>query len=271
LQLFLYSGIGNYMEQNKSQEQIKAYDERWDIAVPGDQTATLQFCIKHCIDIANISIKERGYFAVALSGGSTPKAIYQGLSKPENRNKIDWKKILVFWSDERCVPLDHPESNYRMAMEAGFATLPIPKEHIFPMNGVGDLEQNAQDYENLILKHVPKGVFDLTMLGMGDDGHTASLFPKTHGLHTTSRLVIVNFIPSKDVWRMTFTYDCINRSRNIDIYVLGKNKADRVLQVFSSPYQPDVLPIQGIGTPDHKALWIMDRDAASKLSLVNSL
>lgn len=244
---------------------IKSVDVQRDIIIPGDQPAALKFCVEHFISIAHDSITDHGYFAVALSGGSTPKAIFQLLAQAPYRNQVDWQKVRLFWSDERCVPLDHPDSNYHMAMQSGFATLPIPKEHIFPMITEGDLEQNAVAYEKLVQKYA-NGIFDLVMLGMGEDGHTASLFPKTHGLHPTHRLVIANFIPEKDVWRMSLTYECINAARNIAIYLLGKSKAKMVKQVLTGKYEPDILPVQAIGTPTHKALWVLDKDAAAELN-----
>lgn len=246
-------------------KNLQIIDNRRDLIVPGDYKTTIDFSIKQFIELANNAIKDHNIFAVALSGGSTPNAIYNGLASPQHRNAIDWSRVLCFWSDERCVPKDHPESNYRMAMEAGLSKLPIPSKNIFPMNGMGDLEKNAEDYEKILLEKLPKKAFDLTMLGMGEDGHTASLFPKTHGLHTNARMVIPNFITQKEVWRMTLTFECINSSRHINIYVLGKNKAEMVKHVLTGPYEPDNYPVQRIGTPAHKALWLLDTDASSLL------
>lgn len=246
-------------------KHLRAFDERRDIAIPGDDAQTVQFSAEHFLNVGQQAIKEKGSFAVALSGGSTPKAIYERLAQPKNRNRLDWKRVFLFWSDERCVPLDHPDSNYRMAMEAGLAVLPIPEQNIFPMQGEGDLEANAEIYERLITDKLPTGAFDLVMLGMGEDGHTASLFPKTHGLHPNEKLVIVNFIPSKNSWRITLTFDCINAARHIAIYVLGRSKAEMVKRVFLGPYDPDTFPVQRVGTPAHKALWILDRAASAEL------
>ena len=105
------------------------------------------------------------------------------------------------------------------------------------------------------------------MLGMGEDGHTASLFPKTHGLHSLNRLVVANFVPQKNTWRITFTFEYINSAKNTVIYVLGKNKAPMLKKVLTSPYQPDLLPIQRIGTPEHKALWIVDKEALGDIGI----
>ena len=242
---------------------IQSFDERRDLCIPGGHAAAIAMSVDHFLAAASTAIAQKGLFAVALSGGSTPKEIYTQLASEENRNKVDWSRFLVFWSDERNVPPDHPDSNYRMAMEAGFAALPIPHDQIFRMKGEGDIEQHSIEYEALIQKHVPKQTFDLIMLGMGEDGHTASLFPETHALQTLNRLAVANFLPKKNVWRMTLTYDCINAAEHIAIYVLGKNKAPMVREVLTGPYEPDKLPIQKIGTPAHHALWIMDAEAAS--------
>ena len=129
-----------------------------------------------------------------------------------------------YMSDERAVPPDHPDSNYRMAMEAGFNQFNIPEEHIYRMKAETDIETNAVEYEKLIESLLSKGIFDLVMLGMGEDGHTASLFPKTHGLHTNGRLVIANYVPTLNTWRMTLTFNCINQATHIVVYVIGKNK-----------------------------------------------
>lgn len=230
------------------------------LLVPGNHEITLEYAIKDWVMKANEAIERQGYFAVALSGGSTPKAIYAGLTQFEN--SLDWSKVLLFWSDERAVPEIDPESNYNMAMES-FGVLPLLQKNIFPMKGTGDLETNAKEYEKLIQDHV--GTFDLMMLGMGDDGHTASLFPKTHGLHAPGRTVVANFVPQKDVWRLTVTFDCINQSKKISVYVLGASKAEMLQKVFNGSYAPDTLPVQQVGTELNPALFILDEAAAKGL------
>lgn len=251
-------------------ERIQSYDERHDLVIARDTEAAIAFAVEQFIEIAQEAIQRHGSFAVALSGGSTPKAIYEALALPENSSRIDWKRVMLFWSDERAVSKDSPESNYRMAMSAGFETLPIPPENIHRMEADNDIEESAKVYDKLIGATVPQKKFDLVMLGMGDDGHTASLFPKTHGLHTNERLAIANYIPQKNTWRMTLTYDCINSAHNIVVYVLGKGKAAMLKSVIAvnSHYDPDTYPIQRIGTPSNKALFVLDKDAAEHL-LVN--
>lgn len=242
------------------------WDERRELIVPGDNTLTLAFCVEHWLSVGQAAIQERGSFAVALSGGSTPKAIYERLSQPHNVERLDWTKVLLFWSDERAVPPDHPDSNYRMAMEAGFNKLPIPKTQIFRMEAEVEIEANAKKYEETI-KQVRKGrPLDLIMLGMGDDGHTASLFPHTAALKVNDRLIVANEIPQKKTWRMTMTFPCINTSSNAVIYVLGASKKHMLAEVLQSKDDTDRLPSQGVGTKEHPALWIAD-DAAAELLL----
>ncbi|MEI8365487.1 MAG: 6-phosphogluconolactonase [Parachlamydiaceae bacterium] len=253
------------MEQQWIQK-VRSFDDRRDIIVPGNQEETLTFCAAQFVSLATVSIDRKGMFDVALSGGSTPKALYQLLMSPQYCKQVDWKQIRFFWSDERSVSPDDPESNYHMAMEAALSCLPIPKDNIHRMHAESaDLEKAAKAYETLIEQTVPNAAFDLVMLGMGDDGHTASLFPKTHGLHAKGRLVIANFIPQKATWRMTFTFDLINKAHQTNIYVIGKSKASMLNQVLTGPFTPDDLPIQQIGTRTHKALWIADNDAAQDL------
>lgn len=254
------------LEQNWK-SKIQGFDDRRDLVIPGSYDKTIQYCVEQFIEIANISIKEHGYFAVALSGGSTPKAIYQALSSQKNKNKIDWSQVLLFWSDERNVPPTDKESNYHMAMEAGFSSLPLKPENVFGMKVENNIENNAFEYEQKIKDHLPNGVFDAILLGMGEDGHTASLFPKTHALKVENRLVTPNFIPQKDTWRMTLTFDCINKAHHILLYVLGKDKAQMVARVLTTSYEPDELPVQKIGTPSHRALWILDQDSSALLKI----
>ncbi len=250
------------MDRQRIASMIKAYDDRRDIAIPGDHQDTLSFCVNHFMSVANESIDDDGFFSVALSGGSTPKAIFEGLALERNRSEVDWSRVLVFWSDERCVPPDDPDSNYRMAMDSGIVHLPIPLENVHRMKAEKDPEEYALHYEKVIEEKLSSKPFDLIMLGMGNDGHTASLFPKTHGLHAPGRQVIANYVPQMEAWRMTMTYDYINAAKRIAIYVLGKGKAHIVQSVFQSEYNPDLYPIQKIGTETNKALWILDNAAA---------
>jgi 6-phosphogluconolactonase len=244
---------------------IRSTDTYRDVIIPGDKDETLQFCVDHFLFLAGEAIAQRDKFMVALSGGSTPNAVYKLLTSSPDSKYLDWEKVFLFWSDERNVPPTDNESNYKMAMDAGLSKLPIPKGNIFRMKAEESVEANAKHYEEEIKKLSPEGSFDLVMLGMGEDGHTASLFPKTHALHTSGQLVVGNFVPQKKTWRMTLTYSCIDAAKSVAIYVLGKSKAGMVRQVFKQPFNPDILPIQRIGTPSRKSLWILDEEAATDI------
>lgn len=235
-------------------------DDRRFLMVPGDIDSTIAFAIESWLEIAQQAIDFHGFFSVALSGGSTPKPIFQGLS---TKNKsIDWEKVFLFWSDERNVPPTDERSNYHMAMHlAGLERLPIPREHIFRMNAEDDLKINAELYELLILSKLGSDPFDLIMLGLGEDGHTASLFPNSEALKEEKRLVVENYVSQKDEWRMTFTYPCIHHSYNIVAYAFGSGKAQILKNVLSS--DATEYPAHKVGTASNPALWIADSDAAS--------
>jgi len=151
-----------------------------------------------------------------------------------------------------------------MAMDAGFSKIPIPKSHIFRMKAEKDIEKEAKNYEKLIQEKLGSSLFDLVMLGMGDDGHTASLFPETKGLNVKDRLVIANYVPQKNTWRMSVTFEAINQSQNICLYVLGENKAKMVHEIFS--LEQEKYPVQKVGSFSAPALWILDEKAASLLT-----
>ncbi|HSX27049.1 MAG TPA: 6-phosphogluconolactonase [Chlamydiales bacterium] len=244
-------------------DEIQSWDERRDYFIAGDAKETIAFAAEHWIHSAKRAIMQRGRFAVALSGGSTPKAIYEALAK--SSHTLDWSKVWLFWSDERSVPPDHTDSNYHMAMSSGLAKLPIPPTQIFRMQAESNLEAQAKDYEEKIHHYLGKHLFDLIMLGIGEDGHTASLFPKTTALEMEDRLVAANYIPEKKSWRLTLTFPCIHQSAHSAIYAIGPSKQTIVPQVLQaaivSPF-----PASRIGTPDHKALWVLDNDASKFLT-----
>lgn len=239
-----------------------SFDERRDLFVAKDKPSAIAFAVENWVHSAQRAIQQRGRFVVALSGGSTPKSIYQALALLQ---VLDWSKIWLFWSDERAVPPDHPDSNYHMAMEA-LRPLPIPPSQVFRMEAEADIENNAKKYEELLERHLDKHLFDLVMLGMGEDGHTASLFPKTAALTVEDRLVVANHVPQKDCHRMTFTFPCIEQSRHVAIYALGSSKQEILAKVLTAPIQSPY-PSSRLGTPEHKALWILDTEAAGKLTL----
>lgn len=247
--------------------QQKLLDARRTLVVPGDKAATLAFCVEHFVKVANESIQKRGAFYVALSGGSTPQAIFKALSELSPSKAPRWSSVWLFWGDERAVPVSDPDNNFAAAMKAGLELLPIPKNQIFRMEAEDDLELGAFGYEETLKALLPERKFDLVTLGMGEDGHTASLFPYTEALTVEGRWVVPNFVPEKNVWRMTLTYPALHSTRHLCVYVLGKSKAKMLQQVLQGPEAPLFLPSQKIGTAATPALWIADEDAARNLTI----
>lgn len=244
---------------------LYSWDERRSLAIPGSEKETLTFCVEHIILAYKEAVKKTGSFTVALSGGSTPKAIFFLLTTPPYVSQIDWAKVHLFWSDERSVSPDDPESNYRMAMEAGFKSVGIPLLQIHRMKAEGNIQEEAKLYDELLQNKLKNKGFDYLMLGMGEDGHTASLFPNTKALEVRDRLVVANHVPQKDTWRMTLTFPCINASKNIVIYILGSKKQKLLQEIYS--HKEPCYPVEQVGTEIHQALWIADKDAAELLAL----
>lgn len=208
------------------------------------------------VAIIEQALAARGRAFVALSGGSTPKTLYADLAT----RRLDWTRVTLFWSDERAVPPDHADSNFRLAKEALFDHLPRLVAH--RMHGeAADLQAAAGDYERQILKDIPGRAFDLILLGLGPDGHTASLFPGSAALSERQRLVTANVVPSLETTRLTFTFPLLNAARNVLFLVAGKNKAPAVAQVLEGP--PGTLPAQGINAA--RVVWFVDIAAASRL------
>ncbi len=244
-------------------EKLKTsqWDDKRDLIIPGNHDMTIAFCVEHFLTLAKAAIENHGAFYVALSGGSTPKAIFERLSI-SSYDMIDWKKVYLFWSDERSVPPDSPESNYHMAMEAGLKKLPI--KHIYRMVAEENIEESAKAYEKTIHDTLKGKPFDLIMLGLGEDGHTASLFPNTEGLKAVDREIIANFVPQKATWRMTMTFTCINRATHTVFYVLGAGKKQMLAEVLKKN-APLIYPAQHVGTKINRALWIADEAAGALL------
>jgi 6-phosphogluconolactonase len=238
------------------------FDNRRDIYVGSSKDEALSYAVDHWVNTAKRSIQQRGRFAVALSGGSTPKAIYERLVSIKD---LDFSKVWLFWSDERNVHPDHPDSNYRMAMES-FQKLPIPQYQIFRMEAETNIEAHAKDYEEKMKRCLGPHLLDLVMLGLGEDGHTASLFPETSGLLETKKLVIANHVPQLQTTRMTFSFQAINQSRHVAIYAFGSSKKEIVPKVLQAPILSK-FPASAIGSAENKALWILDHLAAIDLQI----
>ncbi len=218
---------------------------------------------------AAAAIAERGAFHVSLAGGNTPRGFYAALAQ-DTANEVDlWRQTHVYFGDERCVPQDHPDSNYRMAREALLSKVPVPAEHVHPMyDAVLSVEENVAQYARLLQDTLPQDaqghpVFDLVLLGMGDDGHTASLFPGTGILDEYHQPVAAQFVEKLNAWRISLTFATLNAARHVVILVAGDTKADILAEIFSAP--EDVrYPIQRV-RPQGRLDWYLDAAAASLL------
>jgi 6-phosphogluconolactonase len=218
------------------------------------------------------AIRARSRFVVALSGGSTPKRLFEILAAAPFHDSIDWPNVVLFWGDERPVPPDHADSNYRMARESLISKVSVRPENVHRMVAeAADGEQSARAYEEQIRKSfgvsssAPPPAFDLVLLGMGPDGHTASLFPETTALDEQQRLVTPNFVPKFNSRRMTFTYPLINAARQVLFLVGGGDKAETLRDVLVGPEQVHKYPSQGIQPTSGELFWFVDADAAALL------
>ena len=218
---------------------------------------------------AKDAIREQSQFAVVLSGGATPESLYALLATDAYRVRINWEKTCIFWGDERCVPPDNINSNYRMAKYALLEHVPLPAENIHRIPGEHEPHKAAQEYE-AVLKSIfgsdslPR--FDLIFLGLGEDGHTASLFPQSEALHSDGKWVLPNFLEEHHTWRVTLSTDAINAAAKVVFLVTGASKAERVRDVLEGEHQPETFPAQLIAPTDGDLIWLLDEEAASLLT-----
>jgi 6-phosphogluconolactonase len=221
--------------------------------------------------LAAESIAATGRFFVALSGGSTPRALYRSLAEPPSRDAIDWPRVHLFWGDERFVPADHPDSNYRLAREAFISRVPIPTGNVHPFPAdAADPQTAAAQYDETLRRffasperEAPR--FDLILLGLGADGHTASLFPGSPALDEDGRLAVAAYVPKLDAWRLTLTPSVLRAARHIIFLVAGLDKASALREVLQGPYDPHRLPAQLARPEDGDLTWLVDEAAASLL------
>lgn len=215
------------------------------------------------ISAAQDAIAAHGRFVVALTGGTSPKGIYQLLTTYQYQSKIDWSKVFIFWSDERWVLASDNRSNAKMAFENFLSHTPIPEENIFTMHKDGITAENyAAEYEQIIKRIAGKdGRFDLIMLGMGDDGHTASLFPGEAVLHEEHKWVDAYYLEPQSMYRITFTAPFINNAKQVMIVTFGKSKTNALREVLYGEYNPEKYPAQLIKPVNGKLHFLADKDA----------
>jgi 6-phosphogluconolactonase len=218
---------------------------------------------------ANGAVRAGGRCSVALSGGSTPRAMFEHLTLPEFRDAIDWAGVHVFWSDERCVPPDDPASNFGMAKRTLLDRVPIAAENIHRVKGELEPAAAADDYVKQ-MKNFFAGppAFDVVYLGLGPDGHTASLFPGTDALGIVDSPCVATRVDTgvASPWRVTLTYPAINAARRVIFLVVGEDKAAILKETLSGPREPRRLPAQSVAPTNGAVVWLVDAAAAALLS-----
>jgi 6-phosphogluconolactonase len=223
------------------------------------------------VALANDGITARGRFNWALAGGSTPETLYRLLAGPEYARRIDWSLVHFFWGDERCVPPDHVDSNYRMARLAFLDTIAAPAENVHRLEGELPPRLGAERYAAELARSFGQRAgnappeFDLILLGMGADGHTASLFPGTPALEETRRWVVANPIESLGTTRLTLALPVINAAAHVVFLVAGADKAERLAQVLSPATDVTPLPAQRVRPRGGVPEWLVDAAAAARL------
>jgi 6-phosphogluconolactonase len=238
-----------------------------DLTVFPDKERWTEGCATFIAGLARESIARRGRFTIALSGGGTPKAVFERLAEARHAGNIDWSAVHVFFSDERCVPPDDERSNYRMAREALLDACAVPQS-VHRIRGEEAPAVAAALYEEELRREFRTAAwpaFDLVLLGMGDNGHTASLFPGTAALRERDRLAVPQYVEVMSTWRVTFTVPLINAARDVAFLVGGAGKADMLWNVLRGPFQPDVWPAQLVSPAPGRLHWLVDADAAAKV------
>ena len=282
------------METQNPQDESKP-----EIVILPDRAALARDAATRFVALARESIQTRGRFAVALSGGSTPRELYARLATPEFASQVDWACTHFFWGDERAVPPDHPDSNFKMANDVLLSRVNVPAQNIHRIRAELPAEDAAREYEgelreffnsplslraaerqsnpqstleiatspnaSRLLAMTGTPWFDLILLGLGANGHTASLFPHTRVLRESQRWVAAEYINEVKMWRITLTAPVINAAANILWLVTGMDKAETVHAVLRGAYRPDDLPAQLIRPANSKCVWLLDAAAASRL------
>lgn len=225
---------------------------------------------RYVVRVANEAIAAHGRFTFALSGGSTPKKLYGLLASEPYRGQIDWAVVDIFWSDERCVPPDDPESNYQMAEQVFLSHIPIPANQVHRMPDDSQ-DRDAASYAYTLEMQRSFGTdgvptFDLIQLGMGPEGHTASLFPHQPSLHEQQRVVMPVTVPKPPPPRLTFTPRILNAASHILFLVTGAEKQDAVQAVLEGKYDPQEYPAQIVRPEKGEVTWMLDAQAAAKLT-----
>lgn len=246
-------------------------DTEREIVVLDTPDAVADEAARRWLALAEETVEQRGKFMVALSGGSTPRALYERLAHPPYQEGAPWAQTHVFWGDERTVPPGHEDSNYRMAHQTLLSRVAVPLNNIHRPHGDKDPGEAATDYEqvlrlafNLRRDELPR--FDLILLGMGDDGHTASLFPGNPALEMEDRLFVATYVPQHETHRLTLTLPAINAARRVIFLVVGEGKAETLRRVLEGESDPSEFPARLVQPDDGQLTWLLDEAAASRLA-----
>jgi len=245
-----------------------------EIRILADGAAIAKRAAQEFVQAAAPAVREKGSFNVALAGGSTPKALYSLLvNDPTLRSQVPWDKMHLFFGDERHVPPDHPDSNFRMATEAMIAKSPMKPEQVTRIKGeYPDAGQAALEYEKALreyfkLKNGEYPRFDLVLVGMGNEGHTLSLFPGTKALHADGRIAVRNWVGKLYADRITLTAPAASNAARVIFMATGADKAPALKAVLEGPFEPEQLPAQLLQPKNGKLLWLVDTAAGSMLSM----
>jgi 6-phosphogluconolactonase len=236
-----------------------------DYQIYPDPDALAQAAAELFVSLAKGAVAERGTFSVALSGGDSPRRLYALLATPEFSGRITWDRVQVFWGDERCVPPEHPDSNYGLAQTQLLSKVSLPAQNIHRIKCEASPERTAAEYEAELRGFFGASPsFDLVLLGVGADGHTASLFPGGTALDEKRRWVVAQFLPKLPAWRITLTPVALNAAANIIIMVSGEKKAGVIKQVFLEGGAS--LPVHRIRPRAGRLLWLLEAEAARFLT-----
>jgi 6-phosphogluconolactonase len=248
---------------------------RRTVEVAADRGALMEAGASAFVTAARAAIGAHGRFVTALSGGSTPRALFELLATERFASSVDWSRVHVCWGDERAVPPDAAASNYRMAREALLDHVPIPASQVRRIRGEDPPQVAAEAYERALRalfatpvgppRPEPGARFDLVLLGMGDNGHTASLFPGLHAVREAERWVVAESVAEVGMWRITLTPVVLNAAAEVVFLVAGADKAAMLHRVLDGPVRPDALPAQVVAPHDGRLRWLVDTNAAARL------
>jgi 6-phosphogluconolactonase len=247
------------------------------LRIVADGAELARAAAEEVVRLAGEAVRASGRFTFVLSGGSTPRSLFGLLADANDsfRDRIEWSAVHVFWGDERCVPPDHPDSNYRMAREALLDHVPLPAANVHripaedpdPQKAAERYDAELRAFFSLADRELPElPRFDLILLGLGPDGHTASLFPGNAAVHEQQRRVLAPFVAKFNAHRITFTAPVINHAAEVIFLVSGEDKAAALAAVVEGEPQVDLYPAQIVRPEDGRLLWLVDRAAAQRLT-----